>query len=54
MSSTPRHERLSQKDRLQVAQYWIPKYTGKNLVSGYRKHFGVDLLCAIKDRDAWP
>lgn len=49
MSPTPRHKRLSRKDRLHAAQYWIPKYTGKNLIRGYRKHFGVDLLCAITE-----
>ena len=25
------------------------KYTGKNLIRGYRKHYGVSLLCAAQE-----
>ena len=28
---------------------WIKKYTGKNIVKGYAKWYGVDLICAIKE-----
>ena len=44
-----RRKGMSRKSRLQAARAWIPAYTGKNLVRGYRKHFGVDLLCAIRE-----
>jgi hypothetical protein len=35
--------------RLQCAQatQWVDEYTGKNIVRGYRKWFGVDELCAV-------
>lgn len=45
--NTPRHKRMNRSRRLQVAKHWIPKYNGKNLVSGYSKHFAVDKLCAV-------
>ena len=35
--------------RVQAAKQWIPTYTGKNLVRGYSRHFGVDLLCAVAE-----
>lgn len=35
--------------RLQSAQLWMLKYEGKNIVKGYRKHFGVDIICAITE-----
>lgn len=35
--------------RLQAAKQWIAKYEGNNLVKGYRKRFGVDILCAITE-----
>lgn len=28
---------------------WVQRYPGKNLVRGYCKTFGVDLLCAIRE-----
>ncbi|KAB3529589.1 hypothetical protein [Alkaliphilus serpentinus] len=49
MSTTPKRKRLKRKNRLQVAKKWIPTYNGKNLVKGYRRWFGVSLLCAIKE-----
>ena len=33
--------------RLQSAKNWIPTYEGKNIVRGYAKWYGVDLLCSI-------
>jgi hypothetical protein len=33
--------------RLQAAAAWRAGYGGKNLVRGYARWFGVDLLCAI-------
>lgn len=37
------------KRRLQLAKAWIPTYTGKNIVKGYRKHFGLSPLAAVAD-----
>jgi hypothetical protein len=49
MSSTPRRKRFNREQRLQSAKEWIPTYTGKNLIKGYKKWFGVDFVCAIKE-----
>lgn len=46
-SSIPKRKRFKRKSRLLSAKSWIPKYTGKNIVKGYAKRFGVDLLCSI-------
>jgi hypothetical protein len=35
--------------RLQSARHWLPTYEGKNIVKGYRKHFGVDWDSAFKE-----
>ncbi|KAB2831864.1 MAG: hypothetical protein F9K48_11575 [Candidatus Brocadia sp.] len=40
---------MNRARRLQSDRHWIPKYPGKNLVKGYRNHFGVDWLCAITE-----
>lgn len=45
----PRCKRMKREKRLKAAKAWIPQYEGKNLVKEYRKHFGVDILCAIKE-----
>ena len=47
----PRRKRMTQKQRLESAKstLWIEKYSGKNPVQGYRRWFGVDLLCAISE-----
>jgi len=45
----PRCKRMKRTARLQSARSWIPKYEGKSIVRGYKKHFGVDLLCAVKE-----
>ncbi|WP_153798371.1 hypothetical protein [Foetidibacter luteolus] len=37
------------KERLNLAMKWMPTYSGKNIVKGYSKKFGVDLICAIKE-----
>ena len=47
--STPRHKRLSRSSRLQAATHWLAKYAGTNILGGYRKHFGVDFECALKE-----
>ena len=45
----PRRKRTSRAGRLQSARSsdWVANYSGKNIVRGYRKWFGVDLLCAV-------
>ena len=42
-----RFKRMKQPGRLQSAKSWLPTYKGKNILQGYRKQYGVDLLCAI-------
>ncbi|WP_018248781.1 hypothetical protein [Orenia marismortui] len=49
MSSTPRRKQFKRKQRLQSAKTWIPTYTGKNLVRGYKRWYGVNFVCAIKE-----
>lgn len=46
-SCQPRRLRMKRKQRLDAAKAWLPKYEGKNIVQGYRKHFGVDFICAF-------
>ncbi len=35
--------------RLRSARSWLKTYNGQNIVSGYRKHFEVDWVCAFKE-----
>jgi hypothetical protein len=44
MKKQPKREQ-----RLQSAKQWLLKYDGKNIVKGYRKHFKVDIMCAISE-----
>lgn len=46
---TPRRKRMIRLGRLQSAKHWIPRYSGGNIVKGYKNWFGVDLVCAIKE-----
>ena len=48
-TSQPRFHPMKRAARLSNAQAWLPKYDGKNVVRGYRKRYGVDLLCAIAE-----
>lgn len=43
----PRRKRMRRPARLQAAVHWRSGYGGKNIVRGYARWFGVDLLCAI-------
>lgn len=43
----PRAKRMDRSARLQSACTWLKTYNGKNIVSGYRRHFGVDWVCAF-------
>ncbi|MHB8862415.1 MAG: hypothetical protein ACYC6N_08425 [Pirellulaceae bacterium] len=47
----PRRLRMTRAGRLQSARTtrWVANYPGKNIVRGYHKWFGVDLLCAIAE-----
>jgi hypothetical protein len=48
-SLAPRHNRLNRSGRLRVAKVWIASYPGKNIARGYRKYFGVDPFCAVRE-----
>lgn len=48
-NNTPKRKRLKRTSRLALSKKWILSYTGKNIVKGYAKWYGVDLLCAIKE-----
>jgi hypothetical protein len=43
----PRRKRMRRPARLQAAVKWRSGYGGNNIVRGYARWFGVDLLCAI-------
>jgi hypothetical protein len=49
MSLPPRHKRMKRPARLQAAKAWLAKYPGKSVVTGYKKHFAVDVLCALAE-----
>lgn len=42
-------KQTKREQRLNAAKLWLPKYEGKNIVKGYRKHFRVDIMCAISE-----
>jgi hypothetical protein len=44
-----RVKRMQREGRLQFAQSWLQTYPGENVAVGYRKHFGVDWICAFKE-----
>jgi hypothetical protein len=43
----PRRKRMRRPARLQAAVTWRSGYRGKDIVRGYARWFGVDLLCAM-------
>jgi hypothetical protein len=45
----PRRKRMRRLARLDSARQWLPSYSGKNIVRGYRKRYGVDWLCAVRE-----
>jgi hypothetical protein len=45
----PRRKRMKRAGRLQSAKKWLESFDGKNVVRGYARWFGVDLLCAAKE-----
>jgi len=42
-------KQFKREQRLQAAKQWLLDYDGKNIVKGYRKHFQVDIMCAISE-----
>lgn len=51
-NQTPRRKRMQRQRRLQADRHWIPTYTGRNIIKGYKNWFGVDLLCVIQELKA--
>lgn len=47
----PRRKRMNRSARLQSAKstQWVKNYSGKNIVRGYCKWYGVDPLCAVAE-----
>jgi hypothetical protein len=43
---SPRRKRMKRAGRLQSAVSWLKQFTGKNVLRGYCRHFGVDWRCA--------
>lgn len=46
-NSIPRRLQMNRAARLQSAKHWLPTYTGRDLVRGYRNWYGVSTVCAI-------
>ena len=40
---------LPREKRLRRAKEWIGQYAGEHIVKAYKKHFGVDQLCAMTE-----
>ena len=40
---------LHRNKRLKSAAEWVKTYSGKRIVHGYAKRYGVDKLCAVKE-----
>jgi len=40
---------LHRNKRLKSATEWVKSYSGKRIVHGYAKRYGVDKLCAVKE-----
>ncbi len=48
-NKSPRRKRYKRNQRLESAKKWLIDYSGKHIVKGYAKWYGVDLLCAITE-----
>ena len=48
-SLPPRLKRMKRTDRLQSAKHWLQEFNGENVIRAYRKRYGVDWLCAVKE-----
>lgn len=40
---------LKKEARIAKARTWLPSYEGTKAVSGYRKKFHVDIVCAVRE-----
>ena len=40
---------MNKSARLQSARAWLPAYDGRNILRAYRKKYGVDWHCAIRE-----
>lgn len=40
---------MKRSQRLQSAKRWLETFEGENVIRAYRKRYGVDWLCAIKE-----
>ncbi len=40
---------MGRSARLQSARTWLKTYNGKSIAAGYRRHFGVDWVCAFRE-----
>ncbi len=49
MKNVSKKKRHTRNFRLRASADWIKNYEGKNIVKGYSKWFGLDLLFAIKE-----
>ncbi|MCK4260497.1 MAG: hypothetical protein KAX49_16090 [Halanaerobiales bacterium] len=47
--STPRRKSLKRSSRLNAAKKFFENYDGKKILKGYKKHFVVDTICAVKE-----
>ncbi len=45
-SNTPRRKRMNRKSRLQSAVKWLATYHGNNIVRGYSRWYGINMLTA--------
>ena len=42
----PRRKHMKRSARLQSVASWLKRFSGKNVLRGYCKHYGVDWRCA--------
>ncbi len=40
---------MNRSQRLQSAKRWLESFEGENVIRGYRKRYGIDWLCAIRE-----
>ncbi|MCA9263015.1 MAG: hypothetical protein KDA60_04180 [Planctomycetales bacterium] len=45
----PRCKRMKRQGRLQSAVSWLKQFSGKNVLRGYCKHYGVDWRCGAAE-----
>jgi len=41
------YKQLRRSQRLGRGKNWLNNYEGEDMIEDYRKHYGVDLLCAV-------